>query len=301
MLPGLLFLAIGAAFGVAALLAWTGRWRRWSRQFIWMLPAPVTFFPASAPFFVAIALDYLGVLSAESPVGGVALLLLFAGLVLGFWAPDWWGPRWLREENKERKAGRVTPDLQDPLTAVTSLPFTEDPGPRSSAAHVARRFGGQAALERWGAGWIVDPESGEKPHAFSTPGAVAGKLELYTDGLGFSAMRLEDRLRDSLTFVAVEADEIRAAWAVPPGTGPDGRKRGSSDATSFLARRIVPRLVVDTDRGALLFELHGAERKAERIRNLYGCSARNEPRSEALRGPDSAGEAGPETDRIAPF
>jgi len=63
---------------------------------------------------------------------------------------------------------------------------------------------------------------------------------------------------------------VTGSWTVSPGAGPAGDRQPATGLGFRLARRVVPRLVIATNDGALLFETYRAGEKALRIRTLYG-------------------------------
>jgi hypothetical protein len=259
MTGALLLIAGVVMLGIAA-LAWSGRWRSWSRRFLIGPTMLVTLIPGLGIGLVGGGLaDATG---SDGP-GVVALLGLVAGAVLFFWSPEWFGPRWLRDE---RRAG-IQPDLSDPLTALSFAALTSTPAAARSTSHVAEHFDGPPE-ERWNATWVQHEDGGKAPHALARAGAVQGKLELYADGLAFRAIGLEDQLRGAPTVLTVPHDDLRDARVVPPGAGPDGVRRPGHGPRSAFAR-----LVVDTGSGPFLFEVNFAKRKAARIRELLGVRA----------------------------
>ena len=256
MVGALLLVAAAVLLGASA-LAWTGRWRAWSRRiFTGPLPLPISLLPGLGLALIGAGLYELGAPMGVAAPFFVAFLALFA---LYVWAPPWWGPAWYREE---RERG-VEPDLSDPATALSYAALTR-PAERSTAA-VAQRFAGHAPLERWNATWVEHENGGAKPHGLGRAGATQGKLELYRDGLAFRAVGLEDNLRGHATALAIDRAEFDAARVVPAGAGPDGRKRPRHGARSAFAR-----LVVDTEHGPFLFEVNFAKRKASRISETLG-------------------------------
>jgi hypothetical protein len=260
-MTGVLLLIVAAGMLGAFALAWTGRWRTWSRRVLTgPLPMPITLLPGLGLAFVASGLYELGAPLGVAAPFFVAFLLCF---VLYLWAPDWWGPRWMKEERRDG----IQPDLSDPATALSYAGLTRTPGEASSSAAVAERFGDREPLERWNATWIELEEGGEKAHALARAGATQGKLELYENGLAFRAIGLEDSLRGRATALAVARGEFGAARVVPAGAGADGRKRPRHGARSAFAR-----LVVDTEFGPFVFEVNAAKRKARRITETLGSS-----------------------------
>jgi hypothetical protein len=259
MTDALLLIAGVAVLGIAG-LAWSGRWRSWSRRFLLGPTMMVTLIPGLALGLIGTGLsDATG---SDAP-GAVGMLGLVAGIVLYFWSPQWFGPGWLREE---RRAG-IRPDMADPLTALSVAALTSTPAAAHSTAHVAEHFHG-TPQERWNATWVEHENGGAAPHALARAGAVQGKLELYADGLAFRALGLEDRLRRTPTALMVPRDDLRDARVVPAGAGPDGVRRPGHGPRSAFAR-----LVVDTGQGPYLFEVNFAKRKAARIRELLGVRA----------------------------
>jgi hypothetical protein len=258
-MTGALSLLAAAVMLVASALAWTGRWRAWSRRvFTGPLPLPITLLPG-----LGLALIGAGLYEFGIPAGPLTPLLLgfLALFVLYLWAPSWWGPAWFREEQRRG----IEPDLSDPATALSYGALTSKPAGADSRAAVAERFGGREPIRRWRATWIEHENGGEKPHALGRAGATEGRLELYDDGLAFRASGIEDRMRREATAVAISRGEFGAARVVPAGAGPDGRKRPRHAARSAFAR-----LVVDTQYGPFLFEVNGAKRKAREISETLG-------------------------------
>ena len=92
---GALVLVVAAVL-VASALAWTGRWRSWSRRvFTGPLPLPITLLPE-----IGFALFGAGLYELGVPAGPLTpLFVIFLTLfVIYLWAPSWWGPGWFREE-----------------------------------------------------------------------------------------------------------------------------------------------------------------------------------------------------------
>lgn len=189
VMTGALALLAAALLLGAAALAWSGRWRGWSRRvFTGPLPLPITLVPGLGIALVGAGPYELGVPLAATAPFFVAFLALNA---LYLWAPAWWGPRWFRDERRDG----IRPDLGDTATALSFAALTGTPAEGRSAAAVAQRFGGRDPLERWHATWVEHEDGGEKPHALGRAGATQGRLELYDDGLAFRAIGLEDELR----------------------------------------------------------------------------------------------------------
>jgi hypothetical protein len=262
----ILVLVIAAVAGAGSVAAWMGWWRSWARQFLFGAVGswPITLMPSMALLFLASALVSVGVLSGLSVVLGVASMFLFG---LFFFNPRWWGPAWYRAVRADLEAGRIGPDMRDPTTAliVGALAGTSE---HSSAAVVEQEFSG-APQEVWPVTWIEGSETTRTQHAFQRPGAVTGILELRREGIVFVASTAEDRIRDAPTVLWITLDDLTGATSVGPGAGADGHKSPAKGAAARLARRVVPRLVVSTRRGAHLFETYDADGKAQRIIELY--------------------------------
>lgn len=260
-LRGVLALIAGAACIGAAALAWTGRWRRWSRRTATgPLPLPITLLPGIGFALAGAGLWYLDV---AKPLATLGLLALLAAIGLYLSAPQWWGPRWFREE---RERG-VDPDLSDTLTALTYASGGRPAPGESSAEVLAGLVGDREPLERWGGIWIdaEGPDAGPAPHRLTRAGTTQVRLELFDDALAMKAVGLEDRLRGHATVGVIDRASFRAARVVPAGAGPDGVKRPGAGPRSLRAR-----LVVDTDDESFLFEVTGAKRKAQRIEETLG-------------------------------
>ncbi len=294
---GVLLLLLSAALATASALAWTGRWRRWSGQLLLGgLPMPITLFPGLALGLASAALWQLEVVPLESPVTAVGVLAEVAGLALYVWAPPWWGPKWYRQGPE-----RSRPHRHDGSAAAATVAMDDHSEARSASAD--RAFASREALERWEVTWVTGSEAGRRAHGLGRAGTADAVLELHAGGLAVRTTGAEDRLRGHALSLVVGADEIRGARRVPPGAGPTGRRRRSNDPRSALARRIVPRLVVDTVKGALVFEVYGARRKAERVRSIYGCPARPPGVTAEPREPDrsAVGPDAPTAGTIRPL
>ena len=239
-MTGALLLLAAAAVFVASALAWTGRWRSWSRRvFTGPLPLPITLLPGIGFALVGAGLYELGV-----PAGPLTpLFIIFLALfVIYFWAPAWWGPAWFREE---QRAG-VGPDLSDPATALSYAGADLEARGRRQPRRRGRRFGDREPIRRWKATWIEHEDGGEKPHALGRAGATEGRLELYDDGLAFRASEIESRIRGDATAVAVSREEFSTARVVPAGSGPDGPEAPSIRAPARRSRGLMDRCAVRT-------------------------------------------------------
>jgi len=56
-----------------------------------------TVMPTGGILFCVAALSVMRVIPEGSPLGPLAFVLAVVGIVLYFWDPPWWGPRWYRE------------------------------------------------------------------------------------------------------------------------------------------------------------------------------------------------------------
>jgi hypothetical protein len=198
---------------------WSGWSRRWATRVfmdvmvLWLLPAEGAILIAFAVkvvlsdpigdllMWVAVAVGWLGLLATGLEVLGVR--------------PRWWGPRWYHE----LQASNPRPDLRDPLTAVWISSTV--PAPFSSDRKAARAFV-EAAVARWRANYVYDPDTRHREHGLAVPGAVGGHLALYPDGLTFAASAIEDSLRDRSTVVPA-AEVIGACPPAPAPTGSPAR------------------------------------------------------------------------------
>ncbi|HMJ95543.1 MAG TPA: hypothetical protein VK486_06805 [Thermoleophilaceae bacterium] len=243
----------GTALLVVSWLCWTGRWRAWSR--IAVLPSmPITLAPAVGLCLLLVGIGDLAE-GARGAFYAPALLAATAGIVLVLWDPDWWGPRWFRERDREF-------DLSVPINAAVAATVRSDPGAASSEAVVRARLG-QEPLARWRAHLVSGEHS--RPSAMQRIGVVRGHLMLYPEAIAFAADVREDRMRGAPVVEIIPAGKVIAARRVSAGTGADG----SAGPTPDLPSRVMPRLRVDTHDGPRVFETAGAGRRAEEIERRY--------------------------------
>ncbi len=264
MLAGILALVMSAMCLVGAVLAWSGRWRSWTRKFLWSLGAmPITLLPGLAAGSLAGGLASLGVISSSSAFGAACLAVLAAGVLLWIVTPRGWGPRWFRERDRS-----APPDLGDPATAVAVAAVRAtaptDERPARSRAPVALG----PPLKRWRGSWIAGPETDPAAHGLTHAGAVEGHLELHREAVSFVAYRVEDLLREVPTVMTIMASDLRAVRVVPRGAGADGRPAPAAGPRSLFSR-----LVLDTGDRAYLFEVQAAGRAARRIGDEFGVGA----------------------------
>ena len=172
-----------------------------------------------------------------------------------FWDPDWWGPRWFRERDREF-------DLSVPINAAVAATVRSDPGAGSSEAVVHARLGHEP-LARWRAHLVSDEHS--RPSAMQRIGVVRGHLMLYPEAVAFAADVREDRMRGAPVVEIIPAGKLVAARRVSAGTRPDGATRPAPD----LPSRVMPRLRLDTHDGPFVFETTGAARRAREIEQRY--------------------------------
>lgn len=248
---GLIVLSPLLAYG--SFMAWTGRWRSWTGELILGPQAlPITMMPAMSVFFLGIGLSMVGALSSSSPFAAMALLAAFAGLLLSFFTPRWWGPRWYREAERP-----LRPNMKDPLTALAVA--SDLPAPISRP--LPPQFTGRP-IDSWGGNFVERDEKGMST-PFTRKGKVHGRLNLYEAGVSFVAGNLGSRLEDRpFDPIVVHAGDVLEVRVVPAGAGPDGRKRRGTGLRSLFKR-----LVIDTPEGPLLFEVQRAEVVQREIRD----------------------------------
>lgn len=227
----------GLALLTATALAWTGRWRAWSRRFPTAgLPMPLTLLPGLGLALLGAAAHEADVVSSGSPVAALSVLCLFAGIALYLWAPRWWGPRWYRQLDPA-----AVPDLQDPLTAFTYATVRgQDGGPDGDAAPARVGTWGPPS-DGWRAGWVR--EDGW---------VVGGTLSLHAEGLAFQPTGMNRRLSPGPTSVVVDAAEIRGI------------------RLARRPRRIHSHVAITVDGRELVFEMVGAGQKIDRITEILG-------------------------------
>jgi hypothetical protein len=253
---------VGAGMLLCVWWCWSGRYRRWAtRMYGDMLVLCVL--PSQGVILIAFAFKVAG----RDPVADfllwVGVAVCFLGLVaLGLEVfgvhPRWWGPRWYHD----LQASNPQPDLGGRLTAAWTSGTV--PAPFSSDRNAAQAFG-EAPVACWRVNYIYDPDHGQRAHGLSPPGGVAGHLTLYASGLTFAATGAEDSLRDRSTVMVRTAADVIGARVVPAHAGADGVVR-----KGWYRRSLLPRLVVDTRSGPLLFEMAGARRRAARINQTLG-------------------------------
>lgn len=179
-------------------------------------------------------------------------------MIMHFFEPRWWGPRWYRERDLNRL------DLRDPYTALLKAAATPSLGERSSKAVEARLETGPR-LARWRVAWVPERRKGRRsPNPQPFP--VEGVMSLYEGTLTFRATGYQDRLWGRSTVFAIDAQEVRGARVVGVGRWVRGSKRSYSRGLRSMFRR----LVLETDDGPLVFEVMSAKRKAARISRGFG-------------------------------
>jgi hypothetical protein len=256
---------VGVGMLVYVWRCWSGRSRRWATRVygdVMVLLALPTLGVFSIAFAVKMVSD-----SAGSLLVTLATIIGLLGLIaMGFEAigvqPRWWGPGWYHDV----QASNWKPDLSHRPTAA--LVSSTVPAPFSSDRNAAQAFEGMP-VARWWANYVWDPDEGRRAHGLSPPGGVLGHLTLYPSGLTFAANAREDSLRDRSTVVMRSAAEVIGARVVPARAGADGVLR-----KGWWQRSPLPRLVVDTRTGSLLFEVVGAKAKAARISDTLGRGSR---------------------------
>jgi hypothetical protein len=245
-------IAVGIALLAVAWLCWSGRWRGWSR--IAVLPSmPITVAPGLGLCLVLVGIGGLAPAGIRGAFFAPALLAATAGIVLVLWEPDWWGPRWFRERDREY-------DLSVPVNAAVAS--TVRGRAVSSEAVVLDRLGHEP-VARWRAHLISDDHG--RPSAMQRIGVVRGHLLLYPEAIAFAADVREDRMRGTPVVVIVPAGKLISARRVSAGTRPDGATRPAPD----LPSRVMPRIRLDTLDGPRVFEVASAGRKVREIEQIY--------------------------------
>jgi hypothetical protein len=252
----LIALGLLAAFGSA--MAWTGRWRSWSRQVILgLFPLPLGLLPAVAAICLLVGLDEAGAVSSNGPAGGIAVLVMFGGLILTFWGPRWFGPRWYREQDSAFRGAKPSPENLDLSDAPTALAYgaVQPDEPRKL---LPERFRGKP-INSW-RGTLVERDEPGMRNAMARNGRVEGRLSLYEAGVTFAAEGLPTKLERAPEPILLDADELLDVRVVKAGAGPDGKKRRHTGPRSLFKR-----LVIDTPSGPLLFEVQRAAKVREEI------------------------------------
>jgi hypothetical protein len=249
-------ISIGLVLLAVSWMCWTGRWRAWSR--LATLPAfPIALAPGLGLCFV---LAGIGELLPSGPRGvlfALALLSAAAGIVIGVWDPDWYGPRWYRERDRSF-------DVSVPLNAAIAATAPMELGGAASGAVARAAMGGGEPLARWRAHLVSDVHG--RPSAMQRIGIVRGHLLLYPDALVFAADAREDGMRGRSVVEVLPAGSIVAALRVAAGTGPDGAQRRPARDLPSMA---MPRLRVETVDGVHVFETMRASRRAREIEERY--------------------------------
>ena len=253
--------ALAVVFGIGAVLAWSGRWRRWTRHALTADGGLVLGgFPVVAVMFAFAALGGAGVVP-RGLAGAAGLLGGVAVIAFAWSAPSWLGPAWFRERPPP------TPDVGEPVTAA--IVAAGSPAPRPSPAQAAAAHFDGEPLGRWNAVWIEGDEwAADDTAPYGRPGVVNGKLALYPDGVSFRASPMEERVRGHVVAVTFRTGELRAVRVVPAGAGADGVRRRTGHARSVFTR-----LVLESDDGAYLFEVQSARRRARQIADALGAGS----------------------------
>ncbi len=245
-------LVLSPLLAYGAYTAWTGSWRSWTGELILgPMAFPITMMPAMAVFFLGIGLGLSGAVPSSSPVAAVGLLAAVAGLVLSFFTPRWWGPRWYREAERP-----FAPNLKDPITALAVA--SDAPAPPREP--LPPQFTGRP-IDSWRGSFVERDERGMST-ALSRKGKVEGRLNLYEAGVSFVAEGLATRLEAPTRPILVESGDVLDVRVVPAGAGPDGERRRGGGLRSLFKR-----LVIDTPEGPLLFEVQRAEVVQREIRD----------------------------------
>lgn len=215
---------LGAALLVLATWSWVGRTARarWWTQ-VWQGDS-LALGVAPAMGLILCGLGLIALVPGEATgsalgtVGGLFWLLGFPVMLIGVWTPRWWGPGWYRQMSDRERAAA----LRGPAGAFVRA--AHSPRPAKSAA-VADRGRGHAAIGRWSAGWVRDPDTDTRDHALSRRGTVQGRLTVYPDAITFAASPTEDRLRLDPVVLSLDRAEVTGARVVPARAGADGQAR----------------------------------------------------------------------------
>lgn len=180
-------------------LAWSGRWRWWTRNEHFMT-YPITIIPAGGALAGAYGISPVLPKPLEALVFLVGMLALLVAFALAGWQPRWLGPRWYRwrdvQSHREARLRDVT---------VSGTPDT--PG-RSSELTVRRAHRGQQLLaRRWAA--LVGPDS-VCPSPLRADGTVPGRLLFYPSELVFAAEPADDAIRPGPTVRTLPVGSITA-------------------------------------------------------------------------------------------
>jgi hypothetical protein len=253
-MDGLAPILIGLALLAVAWVCWTGRWRGWAKVTV-MPQMPITLLPAVAAMFVLLGVAEL----VEQPLRGICFALVFVVLVTGFvlamWGPEWYGPRWYRERDRDY-------DLSVALNAAIAASVRTDPGPNASEAVARERMSGREPDARWGAYLVTDAHG--RPSAMQRKGHVRGHLLLYPEALVFAAAVGEDRMRGRPVVEVIPARDIRAVRVVPPGSRADG-SRSRADLPAWIR----PRLRLETASGPVVLETASAGARQRELEARY--------------------------------
>jgi hypothetical protein len=257
MVGGAALIVLAIACLAASALAWTGRWRAWSRRVLtFSVFTPLGFLPALGLMLLALGLVLAGAGTPSSPGIAIVCVLALSLLVLDFVGPKWFAPPWLRRERDEHG---FRPDVTDPATALAYAVVEGPPGRRPALHDLAD----ETPVARWKAAWVHGAEDGPKPHGLGRSGVAEGRLWLYEDGLAFAAGGIDEALRGAPTTAVIDRDAVRGARVVPARAGADGQPQpGPAGRSAFK------RLVVDTTDGPYLFEVVRAASKARQIEQI---------------------------------
>jgi hypothetical protein len=204
---------IGLAMVGLGGLAWAGVWRRWAA---WDGPpaynVPITVLPGLGLMVVAAGLDWGGLGNPVTNVLGAAGVV--GGLVLYFWRPKWWGPRWYRER---LESGEIRLDLA--RSANVLAPVVE---------------GGPVRGKRV-AGWW-------RARLLDGAGEVPGTLVLYRTAMAFGALHGPNRLLviPGGEVLSARAEDSRLVLTLRDGQALRFRLRSPERAARKVARTLTP-------------------------------------------------------------
>lgn len=203
-------LAAGIGFLVAAVAAWRGVWRGWTRTFITAhLPLPITIYPAFGLLMLTLPLHETRPFPGSSLLVGTALIFALLAAILALWNPVWFGPRWFRE--LKASSAPMEPDLTDPLTR--SMFFASQP--RRDARAPLKGFRSHPPLRRWRVSLVGDPSWG----SLGMRRRIGGHLELHQSGLCFYMNGVEARAQQDLITFGIRREDITNVGVVPRRKG----------------------------------------------------------------------------------
>ena len=245
---------------------WGSRWwvgdRLWERWVLWVMPAGGLLVCNANLRLVPLGQPLAEVRDAATVWMAIGLgLAIFWGVVPLLPIPRWWGPRWFRD---------MTPEERRPefISAVAVLgTMAKGTAGQTGVADTVPPFQDSPILGDWSVAYIYDTKTTKRAHAMAVRGGVAGKLTAHDAGLAFASSKLEDSIHGKPIVVAVSRGDLKAVRIVPARADANGVR-----AKGFFLRSPYPRLVIDTDQGAYVFEILRAKKAAEALNGFYRLS-----------------------------